>query len=725
MVARHRRNRNTKNIQTQEWSIGIYEGSCPFEFAPHPLARNPVLTRKDVTDCRALFVADPFMIRVSDKWFMFFEIWNDDRNRGDIGLATSSDGLTWKYEGIVLQETFHLSYPYVFEWQNEIYMVPETFEAHSVRLYRAARFPTQWQHVATLLEGPFFVDSSLFHFDKRWWLFTEANPAARYDTLRLFLAENLLGPWREHPASPIIAGDPHVSRPAGRVVLWGDKIIRYAQDCYPVYGTRVRAFEVTELTPERYNERAIEHEILGCSNDGWNSSGMHQIDPHVIADGQWIACVDGWRPPVDPLIRERNTAGISYASFTDRARIVRAMRIMKPALGSALRSPSRDRRKVISSLVPDCRPVGNALLFHENKAFLFAPGEPIPASHTHYWETLQIARTLLDFGYAVDVVHFQNSDFTPEKDYRIAIDTRNNIERISPLLDRRCIKILHGDTSHILFHDAAEISRLLALQQRRGVTLKPRRWEPPNLCIEHADCGTILGNEATLGTYRYAQKPLYRLYVPSAARYPAPMKNFDSMRRKFLWFGSGGMVHKGVDLLLEAFADMPDMQLVLCGPVLEETDFVDAYRRELFEAGNIRVTGWLDVESIDFQAVLDDCVALVYPSCSEGQAGAVVTCLHAGIIPVVSAESGVDVDGFGLVLPSCSVSDIQASVRTIAELSAPELRNWAQHAWETARAVYTRERYATRYREILEAILAGRVAPEPAVMKPVQPVQQA
>jgi hypothetical protein len=85
----------------------------------------------------------------------------------------------------------------------------------------------------------------------------------------------------------------------------------------------------------------------------------------------------------------------------------------------------------------------------------------------------------------------------------------------------------------------------------------------------------------------------------------------------------------------------------------------------------------------------------------------------------------VDVDGFGLVLPSCSVSDIQASVRTIAELSAAELRNWAQHAWETARALYTRERYATRYREILETILAGRVAAEPAVRKRVQPVQQA
>ena len=147
-----------------EWSIGIYRGSSPFCFAPADSIHDPVLTRNDVCDVSAGYVADPFMINVEGTWYMFFEVLNERSKKGEIGLATSLDGLRWSYRQIVLDEPFHLSYPYVFEWNNEFFMVPETFQTNSVRLYRAEAFPFRWSLVATLLEGKDYVDSSLVRF---------------------------------------------------------------------------------------------------------------------------------------------------------------------------------------------------------------------------------------------------------------------------------------------------------------------------------------------------------------------------------------------------------------------------------------------------------------------------------------------------------------------------------------------------------------------------------
>src|SRR5205823_5834432 len=126
----------------------------------------------DVRDVRAYFVADPFMLRDPDGWYMFFEVLNRASQRGEIAFATSRDALRWRYQRVVLAEPFHLSFPYVFWWRDAYYMVPETFEAHSVRLYRAAPFPETWRHEQDLLVGYEYVDPCVFMWDSRWWMYT-------------------------------------------------------------------------------------------------------------------------------------------------------------------------------------------------------------------------------------------------------------------------------------------------------------------------------------------------------------------------------------------------------------------------------------------------------------------------------------------------------------------------------------------------------------------------
>jgi hypothetical protein len=232
---------------------------------------------------------------VDGAWYMFFELMNWRSAKGELGLATSVDGMQWTYQRVVLAEPFHLSYPYVFQWQSDFYMIPESYQAGAVRLYRAGRFPTEWLCVATLLNGPYYADTSVFHHGDKWWLWTDTSSGFKDDTLRLYYAEDLMGPWREHPQSPLIEGNAYVARPAGRVIANRGRILRYAQTCRPYYGTAVRAFEIAELTPTTYKEEeAGSSPILGPSGTGWNACGMHHIDPYPLGDGRWIASVDGW-----------------------------------------------------------------------------------------------------------------------------------------------------------------------------------------------------------------------------------------------------------------------------------------------------------------------------------------------------------------------------------------------------------------------------------------------
>jgi hypothetical protein len=274
------------------WSIGIYAGDTPFQLHPHPaIGDRPVLTASDIGDLKARFVADPFMVRAAARWYMFFEALEEKSRRGVIGLATSKDGVAWRYQRIVLTEPFHLSYPYVFDWNGVFHMIPETGDAAAVRLYRAEEFPERWVFVGELLAGRYW-DASIVHWEGLWWLFALDEQAS----LTLHYATEPIGPWVRHPRSPVVRNSLDMSRPGGRLIDHEGKLVRYAQDGEPTYGSRLRAFQIDRLTKTDFAEHEVPGSpVLAASGRAWHATGMHHADVHLLGDGRWIACVDGNR----------------------------------------------------------------------------------------------------------------------------------------------------------------------------------------------------------------------------------------------------------------------------------------------------------------------------------------------------------------------------------------------------------------------------------------------
>jgi hypothetical protein len=277
-------------LPVQDWAIGMCAGRSPFDLGPAPGTANPVLTRRSVDDVRAGFVADPFLVEAGGAWHVFFEVFDLDRGKGEIAHADSPDGRSWSYRGVVLREPFHLSYPFVFEWDGAHFMIPETLGAGEVRLYEAAPFPGTWRPAARLVAGN-LADPTLLHHDGHWWLFG-CGRHRHNDDLRLYHSPSPTGRWAEHPASPVVRGDPSRARPGGRPVVAGGTVVRFGQDCSAGYGAGVRAVPVTELTVDRYAERPGVTPFTGPP-EPWSAGATHHVDVGARPDGTWFGCFDG------------------------------------------------------------------------------------------------------------------------------------------------------------------------------------------------------------------------------------------------------------------------------------------------------------------------------------------------------------------------------------------------------------------------------------------------
>lgn len=373
-------------------------------------------------------------------------------------------------------------------------------------------------------------------------------------------------------------------------------------------------------------------------------------------------------------------------------------------------------RKRVVTLHPAGPPRARVLFSYLIDPFLLPPGFPVPHMHTNYWETRRMAETFVEAGCEVDAIHWSAArEAPPREDYDFFIDVRMQMERLGPALGQSCRKVFHAETAHPRVHNAAQRQRLEDLRLRRGIVLAPFKNIDDHRSVEQADLVTVLGNEFTIASYRFAGKPIHRIPLSAPFLYEWPAhKDFASARRRFLWFGSEGFVHKGLDLVLEAFAGAPDLELVVCGPLGREPEFRRAFARELFHTPNIRAEGWVDVRGERFREICRTSAALVYASCSEGGGGSVIQCMHAGLIPVVSRESSVDVEpGCGVVLPDARVETLRAEVRALAERPAEHLRDTARGAWEYARAHHTREVFAGAYRAFVAGLLGDRPPASP------------
>lgn len=278
------------------WSIGLLSGSSLNGLKPTE-SPNPIVTASDFKKWNGKAVADPFAIVRDGTWYLFFELFQKHCDTAVIGASRSTNLKDWEPLGIVLKQPHHLSNPFVFEHDGQVYMMPESKSVRRVDLFRAVEFPHRWEFEKTILRGR-LMDCSMVQHQGRYWIFA----GWRSHGLKLFHASHPLGPWKSHWLPWLRVYSRSSTRPGGRPVHCDNQLIRFSQDSTDYYGQQLRAWQVTHMSRLWYSETPMFKEpILKGSGNGWNARCMHHIDafrvPVLKANAteqqEWLAFVDG------------------------------------------------------------------------------------------------------------------------------------------------------------------------------------------------------------------------------------------------------------------------------------------------------------------------------------------------------------------------------------------------------------------------------------------------
>jgi hypothetical protein len=222
------------------------------------------------------FYADPFVVGHEGETFLFVEEYPYATAKGIISVAKLGADGRFGVPKAVLEEPYHLSYPQVFSHGGDMFMLPESGGARRLVLYRAAAFPDRWEVDTVLMDDTDINDATLLQRDGRFWLFgTERRGAgSASDTLVVFSAPDLRGPWSPHKLNPI-AIDRSAARPGGAFIERDGRTFLPVQDGQHSYGGGLGLAELLRL-----DDDAV---ILGApvpihAGSAWQRNGIHTLN---------------------------------------------------------------------------------------------------------------------------------------------------------------------------------------------------------------------------------------------------------------------------------------------------------------------------------------------------------------------------------------------------------------------------------------------------------------
>jgi glycosyltransferase involved in cell wall biosynthesis len=345
----------------------------------------------------------------------------------------------------------------------------------------------------------------------------------------------------------------------------------------------------------------------------------------------------------------------------------------------------------------------NALLVYLVEPFVIRPDDPRFLEHQNVKQCMQIAAALGAAGYCVDVADIADRRFVPARKYDLAVSHRVDLPDPHGMLDEAVRVYLATGKNHFV-HNRNVRARYQALARRRGCTLESpslNTEEMPYVRRAHAIAG--FGNRLSVETWiPVAAVPLFPFnnYGYASTRSTIESKNFAEARSRFLFFASRDQAAKGLDILLEIFARHPELELYVCSAFGKEVSFVRCYQQELFHTANIHAVGLIGVNTEQFYHLTRICAHVIHPSCSDATPGSVVQCMHTGLIPIVTRECGMELQGVGAEL----LDDSPATIERVIVASAAHQEEWlvdqARKTRQLALEQYSEDAFVRRWNEI-------------------------
>lgn len=200
------------------------------------------------------WAADPFIISAGEKEYLFFEMFDRLKSKGLIGYREINGDKIGKMK-IAYEAEHHLSFPYIFEYKNEYYMMPEYSEGKELFVLKAIHFPDKWEKIESWMQGKRLVDSVLLNHERENYLLTQ-DLKSGYSSEKLSIFIRKGKEWVPHKQNPIVKSLAN-ARLAGKTFFENNQLIRVAQDCQDGYGTKLHFNNIMKLSEDEYEEKML------------------------------------------------------------------------------------------------------------------------------------------------------------------------------------------------------------------------------------------------------------------------------------------------------------------------------------------------------------------------------------------------------------------------------------------------------------------------------------
>lgn len=233
--------------------------------------------------------ADPHILKRNGKYYIFIEELIYAKGKAHISVIVMDENGSYKDPVKVLERDYHLSYPFIMEDNDELFMIPETKQNSTIELFKCVEFPYKWEFERVLIDNILALDSTIEFRDGKYWLFTNVvrtKGVSAMDELFLFVSDKLnSGDWKSHPQNPIVS-DFRQARPAGKLFTYKDKLYRPSQDSSKHYGYGMKINEVIELDESNYKEVVIDSIIPNWDKTLSSTHTLNSISELTIIDAQ-------------------------------------------------------------------------------------------------------------------------------------------------------------------------------------------------------------------------------------------------------------------------------------------------------------------------------------------------------------------------------------------------------------------------------------------------------
>ena len=338
----------------------------------------------------------------------------------------------------------------------------------------------------------------------------------------------------------------------------------------------------------------------------------------------------------------------------------------------------------------------------------------ISFSHTNSFESMEIGKAINEAGFKVDIADYDYEGRIDYSKYDLIFGFGEPLINSFYKRGKKLITVYYGTGMHLNTQNANTLNRVKEVFDKKGVWLPgsgrivDKAWSIQTTLV---DAMVLLGNEEVTKTYSPSFKG--KIYNIPASFYKVnnyeeiiSSKDFNTAKKHFLWFGSFGMIHKGLDLLLEIFSKREDIQLHICGPLEGEPEFKQTYYNELYKMDNIHYHGFVSLNTVLFKELMQKCAFVILPSCSEGGGAAVLNvCGNGGLIPLLSKEASIDTNDFGFIFEKINNESIQAVINQALQLPDQEIKERSIKCYEIISKIHSQTNYANELRKCLMEIL--------------------